>query len=136
MYAKQDHDRQFISTNKEKISTKQFIDLFVICLKNDSFKIAFLIYTLYLDKEKVMDSYMMDLITYTIKTSVKHHEAKLFFIHQHFKILTIEQLDTIVLNYQALLINRSDYKHHPMVHQYNPIKIALLIYKICWQIQR
>ena len=90
MYAKEDHDMQFVSTNKHKISVEQFIDLFVICLKNDSFKIGFLIYTLYLDKDKVMDGKMMELIIKTLRLSVKHHEAKLFFIHQHFDVLSIQ----------------------------------------------
>ena len=45
-------------------------------------------------------------------------------------------MDTLVSDYIRSLKRKSDYKNHPMVHQYNPLKIALLIYKVCWQIQR
>jgi len=49
MYCKEDYDDQFTKVKKTDISHKQFVDLFIYCLKNDSFKIAILIYTLYLD---------------------------------------------------------------------------------------
>lgn len=50
MYCKEDYDDEFISTKKDEITHQQFIDLFVICIKSDSFKIGMLIYTLYLNK--------------------------------------------------------------------------------------
>jgi hypothetical protein len=49
MYCKEDYDEQFMLTKKDEITHKQFVDLFITCLKNDSFKIAILIYTLYLN---------------------------------------------------------------------------------------
>ena len=49
MYCKEDYDEQFMSTKKSEITKKQFIDLFIICLRNDSIRIAMLIYTLYLN---------------------------------------------------------------------------------------
>ena len=49
MYCKEDYDEQFKKTKKERISHKQFVDLFIICIRNDSFKIAMLIYSLYLN---------------------------------------------------------------------------------------
>jgi len=36
--------------------------------------------------------------------------------------------------YQAILSSK-DPKHNPMLSQYNPIKITLLIYRICWKIE-
>lgn len=89
MYCKEDYDQQFIQTNKSEITKKQFVELFITCLKNDSFKIAFLIYTLYLEIDNDIDNKMVDIIMNTVKDSVKYHEIKLFFIHQHFDILSI-----------------------------------------------
>ena len=76
-------------TKKDDITKKQFVELFVTCLKNDSFKIAILIYTVYFDIQKDMDEKMMDIILGTLRESVKFHEIKLFFIHEHFDKLTI-----------------------------------------------
>ena len=55
MYADEDYDEQFISTNKDQVTHKQFVDLFITCIKNDSFKIGMIIYTLYLDIEEDMN---------------------------------------------------------------------------------
>lgn len=89
MYCKEDYDDQFLRTKKNEITHKQFVDLFITCLKNDSFRIAMLIYTLYLDINRDMDERMMDIVMNTIRDSVKFHEFKLFFIHEHFDTLSI-----------------------------------------------
>lgn len=81
MYCREDYDEEFIRTSKGALSEKQFVDLFVICIKNDSFKIGMLIYLLYLDKDQVMDSKMMEIILQTVKWSTRFHEIKLFFVH-------------------------------------------------------
>jgi hypothetical protein len=70
MYCKEDYDDSFISTKKDEITHQQFIDLFIICIRNDSFKIGMIIYTLYLDLQKDIDEKMMDIILTTIKESV------------------------------------------------------------------
>ena len=89
MYCKEDYDKQFISTKKDDITKKQFIDLFIICLKNDSFKIAMIIYLNFLNHSVDLDNKMLDIILSTIRDSVKYHEIKLFMIHQHFDTLTV-----------------------------------------------
>jgi len=93
MYCKEDYDEQFKKTKKDEITAKQFIELFIICIRNDSFKIAMLIYTLYLNPQVDMDSKMMDILMNSIKESIKFHELKLFFLHEHFNELSISQLN-------------------------------------------
>lgn len=78
---------------------------------------------------------MMDIIMASIRDSVKFHEIKLFFIHEHFKILSIYQLNQIVDIYQMIL-TRNDVKSNPVISQFNTIKIVLLIYRICWKIEQ
>ena len=135
MFCDKDYDRQFLATPKTGITEPQFLDLFLRCLRNDSFKILFLIYTLYLDKDKCIDSRVMELVIRSIKRSVQHHEAKLFFIHEHFNLLSVEQLNQLIQVYQVLLLD-TPVEKHLMVSQYNPIKVSLLIYRICWQIEQ
>ena len=80
MYCKEDYDEQFQNTKKDEITYNQFVSLFILCIKNDSFKIAMLIYTLYLKVED-MDNKMLDIIMLSVRESIKYHEMKLFFIH-------------------------------------------------------
>ena len=60
---------------------------------------------------------------------------KLFFLHEHFNTLTISQMNYLIDIYQELL-NHKDVKLNPMINQFNTIKIALLIYRICWKIEQ
>jgi hypothetical protein len=136
MYCKEDYDEQFIITRKHDITHKQFIDLFIICLRNDSFKIAIMIYLLYLNPQEDMDARMMDILMGTIKESPKYHEIKLFLLHEHFDVLSVQQMTNIVDIYQNILTSKRDYKYNPMLHQQNTIKICLLIYRICWRIEQ
>jgi len=69
MYCKEDYDEQFMQTKKDEITHKQFVDLFITCLKNDSFKIAILIYTLYLNPQVDMDEKMMDILMASLRDS-------------------------------------------------------------------
>ena len=69
MYCKEDYHEQFISTKKGEITSKQFRELFIICLRNDSIRVAMLIYTLYLNREADMDQKMMDIVMQSIKDS-------------------------------------------------------------------
>ena len=50
-------------------------------------------------------------------------------------MLTIQQLDQLISSYQHLLIDTSELSQNPMVSQFNTIKVALLIYRICWRIE-
>ena len=111
------------------------MELFITCLRNDSFKIAILIYTLFLDIDKDMNSKMMDIIMGTIRDSPRFHEIKLFFIHQHFDILDIQQMNNLVDIYQEAL-HVKEFKLHPIISQFNTVKVALLIYRICWKIEQ
>ena len=89
MYCKEDYDENFMSTKKSEIIKSQFIELFIICLRNDSIRIAMLIYTLYLDPQVDMNQKMMDIVMQSIRDSQYFHEFKLFFLHQHFDTLSI-----------------------------------------------
>jgi len=133
MYCKEDYEQQFIMTEKSEITHAQFVDLFLICLKNDSFKIAIIIYTLYL-KISDMDHRMMDALLSAIRESTKSHEMKLFFLHEHFDIMTVYQLNQLLDIYDEVLHSK-DPKANPMINQYNVIKIGLLIYRICWKVE-
>ena len=82
-----------------------------------------------------MNEKMLDILMSTIKDSVKFHEMKLFFLHEHFNTLSIGQMNYLVDIYQDLL-NIKDPKQNPIISQFNTIKIALLIYRICWKIEQ
>jgi len=58
----------------------------------------------------------------------------LFFVHEHFNQLTIEQLNMLLDIYQEVLSKKTA-RENPMISQFNPIKITLLIYRICWKIE-
>lgn len=88
-------------TIKELITPEQFKDLFIICLKNDSFKIGILIYTLYINPIVDFDYRMMEILIETMKNSVKFHELKLFLFHQHFETLSIMQMNQIIDYYNT-----------------------------------
>jgi len=53
-----------------------------------------------------IDFKIMDILIYSLKDSTKYHEVKLFFIHQHFDIMTISQMNNLVDIYMEIL-NRS-----------------------------
>ena len=89
MYCKEDYAEQFQKTKKDEITHTQFVKLFVGCLRNDSFRIATLLYTAYLTPSTDMDTDMMNILMATIKDSTLYHEMKLFFLHEHFDVLSI-----------------------------------------------
>lgn len=62
MYCKGDYDDQFMRTKKSDITPKQFLDLYRICLRSDSFKIGMLIYTTYMNPALDIDTAMMDIV--------------------------------------------------------------------------
>lgn len=89
MYCKEDYVQQFEKTKKDLITHEQFVDLFIICVKNDSFRVAILIYTLFMNPIIDFDQAMMDILIDSMKSSPKFHEIKLFLFHQHFDTLSI-----------------------------------------------
>ena len=78
---------------------------------------------------------IMDILMDSLVKSVKFHEMKLFFLHQHFDILNIAQLNNLVEIFIDML-HRKELKKHPSVCQFNVVKYALLIYRISWKIER
>ena len=73
-----------------------------------------LIYTMYLNTSEDMDEKMLDIVMDTIKGTVLYHETKLFFIHEHFDILSIEQLNNLVDIYQTI-VHSKDPKANPII---------------------
>ena len=125
MYCKEDYDTEFRQTSKEHVSHDQFINLFVICLRNDSFKIALIIYLCYLNPAEDISPRILDILIQSIKESVKFHEIKLFFIHLHFDSLSMLQMTLLLDTYQTLLTGKEEIKQNPIVHQLNTIKVCL-----------
>lgn len=123
-----------MKTKKDEITHNQFLELFIICVKNDSFKIGMLIYLLYLQPNVDIDQPLMNIIMSSLKESVYFHEIKLFFVHEHFDVLSISQLNNLIDIYQEIL-HHKDPKLNPMVNQFNTIKISMLVYRICFKIE-
>jgi len=104
----------------------------MIALSNDAMKVATQIYLRYLTAFDINNT-IMDILINSLKDSTRYHEMKLFYIHQHFDILTISQMNNLVDIYMEILY-RSNYKLNPMLSQFNTIKYSLLIYRISWKI--
>ena len=88
MYCKNDYVGQFIRTDVSEIEHSQFIDLFMTCIKNDSFKIGMQIYLRHMSTNDISPK-ILELIIFSIRDSCSLHEIKLFFIHEHFDALSI-----------------------------------------------
>ena len=93
-----------------------------------------LIYTCYIDPVADIDANIMSIVIQQVREKVIFQEMKLFFIHQHFDLLSIPQYNTLI-DHLAETTATNDTKVNPMISQYNTIKIALLIYRICWKIE-
>lgn len=132
MYCKKDYVKHFLAVNFDGITHKQFIDLFNICIRNDSIKTQLQIYLRFLSAQDITPR-IMDLIINSIRDSVKFHEMKLFYIHEHFDLLSIKQMNWLIDVYMEVL-HRKELKMNPMLSQFNTIKYALLIYRISWKI--
>ena len=61
-----------------------------------------------------MSPKIMDLVIFSLKDSVKFHEMKIFFIHEHFEVLSVAQMDTLVDSYQEIL-HRKELKMNPII---------------------
>lgn len=90
------------------------------------------IYLRYLNSSDITQKIMNNVLL-SLKETVKYHEMKMFFIHEHFDILSIGQMNQLVDIFMEIL-NRKDYKQNPMLSTYNTIKYALLIYRVSWKI--
>mmetsp|Transcript_20868 Transcript_20868/g.32209 ORF Transcript_20868/g.32209 Transcript_20868/m.32209 type:complete len:167 (+) Transcript_20868:1327-1827(+) len=133
MYCRNDYVSHFQNINLEEISHKQMVELFCICIKNDALKIGFNIYLRFMDSSDITRK-IMDIFINSLKRSLEFHEVKLFFIHQHFDLLSILQMNDLVdlFNHQLLSY---DYSKNPVLSQFNTIKYSLLIYRITWKIE-
>jgi len=79
MYSKNDYVTNFLNI-KYPISHSYFVELFCICLRSDSFKIAMQIYLGHLNNSDITYR-IMDILINSLRSSEKYHEMKLFFIH-------------------------------------------------------
>lgn len=79
MYSKNDYVNHFLQLDFD-ISHKDYVELFHICLRNDSFKIAMQIYLRELTNTDITTK-TMDILLSTVRNSQAFHEMKLFFIH-------------------------------------------------------
>jgi hypothetical protein len=77
----------------------------------------------------------MNKLMESLKTTTKFHEIKLFFIHEHFDVMSVEQLNQLV-DIFILMYKRTEYKFHPFLSQFNTVKYALLVYRVSWRIQQ
>jgi len=134
MYCKKDYVNHFLAVNFDGITHKQFIELYCICIRQDSHKISLQIYLRFLSSQDITPR-IMDLIIVSIRDSVQLHEIKLFYLHEHFDILNIKQMNWLIDVYMEIL-NRKDIKMNPVLSQFNTIKYALLIYRISWKIAK
>ena len=71
MYAKNDYVENFLNITYP-ISHQQYIDLFCLCLRSDSFKIAMQIYLRHLSNTDISFS-IMDILITSLKASLKFH---------------------------------------------------------------
>ena len=58
---------------------------------------------------------MMDILMNTIKESVLFHEAKLFILHEHFDVLSIQQMNVLIDIYQDLCHHKEP-KLNPLIN--------------------
>ena len=61
-----------------------------------------------------MNSKIMELIIFSVRDSCKVHEMKLFWIHEHFDVLSIFQMNQLIDIYMEIL-HRPNYKMNPML---------------------
>lgn len=134
MYARNDYVSHFLKIlDPNETSHQQFCDLFMVALKNDAYKTAIQIYLRYLAASDITVE-VMDAVIDSLMTSINFHEMKLFFIHAHFDVLTIQQMNNLVEAYLTL-VHRKEHRRNPMLSQLNTMKVALLIYRISWKIE-
>ena len=132
MYCKQDYVKHFLKVDLSEIEHKQFVDLFCICFRYDSFKIANQIFLRFMTSQDISPR-IIEMFIVSLRDSVKFHEMKMFYIHEYFDLFTISQMNQLIDTYMDIL-NRKELRMNPMLSQFNTIKYALLIYRISWKI--
>lgn len=110
------------------------LSLFKICIRNDSLKVAMQIYLRFMSPTDISVK-NIDMFIHSIVQSVKFYEIKLFFLLEHFDLMTIQQMNQLMDNLLAVLKSKRPEKN-PMLSQYNSIKVALLIYRVSWRIEK
>lgn len=63
------------------------------------------------------------------------HEIKLFFIHEHFEVMDVQQMNQLIEIFLSLF-HRSEYRNNPVLSCYNTVKYALLVFRVSWRIER
>ena len=132
MYAKKDHLDHFLKVNCDKLHRSEFVEIFKTCVRCDSFMMALEIYFNNISHSDITLD-ILKRVLLSMRDSVKFHEQKLFFIHQHFDQLDIFTLH-LLLDLLLQQLHRQEFRLIPALSQYNPIKYALLIYRITWRI--
>ena len=129
MYCQIDKLEEFANF-KIQIKPKRVEELFLVCLKNDSMKIAF-----HLSKNYGI-SYNQSVITAlnnSIRDSEWYFEMKMFFVRQLFPHYNVQQMDDLLMLFTSVF-EVANVKKHPLVNCYNPVKCSLLVYEICHKI--
>ena len=148
MYCQIDDLEQFYKYTHGRTFTEEKMEkLFIDALKFDSFKIAFQIHEEFgikwtITKKKRFEDPKTEpknLKVLTLMESMQqsqyYFEIKMYFIKQAFSIFTVKQMEALlVLFWEILMVNNP--KVHPLVNCYNPVKVSILIYEICWEIQQ
>ena len=132
MYCQIDDLEQFSKFNQMiKLSEKRVEVLFLVCLKYDSFKVAFHLNQTFDIK---FNQTVINALQSSLKDSQWYVELKLFFVRQSFPYLNVAQIDEL-LSLFTTICNEPNPKKHPLVNCYNPVKCSLLIYEICWKVE-
>lgn len=112
MYAKNDYVAHLLKVIDD-IKHDQVINLFMICLNNDSYKVAIQLYLRFI-KPQDMTSKIIDILISRVMDSLPYFEIKLFFILEHFDQLTIFQMNKLV-NHFLEVLHRPSVKNNPML---------------------
>ena len=133
MYSKKDYMNYFLKMKDiESLNYQQIMDLFLTCIRHDSFKLGLQLYCRFLKGPDITPE-VMHRLTQSIKDSPKYLEIKLFFIHEHFSLLDVEAMNLLIDTVMGVL-KRRNYAYNPILSCYNPVKVALLVYLISYRI--
>ena len=83
MYSKKDFVEHFLTVDTASLSSAEVKDLFHLCIKNDSFRVALQLYLNNM-RASITDGGTLDVLSQSLHDSVQFHEYKLFFILTHF----------------------------------------------------
>ena len=133
MYCNIDDLEQFSKFSKNMNLTDERVEqLFLVCLKFDSFMVAFYLSNTYNIK---WNAKVIEQLNTSIRESQWYFELKLYFVRQSFIFLNVAQMDDL-LSLMETIFNVNNPRNHPLVNCYNPVKCSMLVYEICWNIQQ